>query len=158
MRLGATDGTTLGFGTGVGAVVGGALTLTDTICEGALVGTTGSSGAGLTANTACVGTGFGARLFCGAGVGFGGALGLNFESSCRANGRAAATRGFETGCCFGTTGACGSGGTIFCCVTATARCGVSRDTVMMALPAIDSGEDSSDDDVATENSNAASSA
>lgn len=148
----------LGLGAGVGAVVGGALMLTETICEGTLVGATGSSGAGLTAKTACVGIGFGARLFSGAGVGFGGAFGLNFESSCRANGRAAAMRGFATGCCFGETGACGTGGTIFCCGTATARCGVSRETVMMAVPAIDSGEDSSDDDVATENSSAASSA
>jgi hypothetical protein len=55
--------------------------VTATVVAGAAVGTCSGSGAGDTAMTACVGIGFGALLLCGAGVGFGGAVGANFESS-----------------------------------------------------------------------------
>ncbi len=150
---GACVGATLGFGTG--AAVGGTFIDTATVVAGAAVGTCSGIGAGETAITACVGMGLGALELSGAGVGFGGAVGANFESSCTTRGcggadrgRAATTRGF------GTTCACGTGNAAFT-AGAGALDGTGRElTVMMTPPGNDSG-DCSDDDVATENKNIA---
>lgn len=127
-----------GVETGFSAISGGAV--------GALTGTAGTSaGAGVTIAT-CVCAGFGESGAIGAGVGFGGALGLFFASSrCVGTARCPAT----TGCAWGLAmrGACArggwmTGGALFTrCVTRT--CEVTSS----GAPSVDSGEDCSDDDV-----------
>jgi hypothetical protein len=95
---GGAVGAAVGFGRGVGAAVGGTRIDAATYAAvGTLVGTVTGSGAGETAITACVGTGFGASELTGAGVGFGGAVGANFASSCRTRGCCGAERGCATG-------------------------------------------------------------
>lgn len=144
---GAWLGTALGRGDG--AAVGGALIVTATVVAGAVVGTCAGIGAGETAMTACVGTGFGASELTGAGVGFGGAVGANFESSCRTCGCGGAERGCAAATGFGTTVACGTGGETFATL-AGALDGTGRVlTVMTMPPSTDSGA-CADDDVATE--------
>lgn len=97
---GSWVGATLGFGKG--AVVGGMrIDTATTAAVGTLVGTVNGSGAGETAMTACVGTGLGASELSGAGVGFGGAVGANFESTCRTRGCGGADRGWASARVFG---------------------------------------------------------
>jgi hypothetical protein len=144
-------------GLGMGAAVGGVLIATATLAAGAAVGTCAGSGAGDTAITACVGIGFGASELSGAGVGFGGAVGANFASSCSTRGCGAAERGCAARGGFGTTVARGTGCATFV-VVAGAVLGTGRElTVTMIPPGNDSG-DCSDDDVATENKKSAMSA
>jgi len=149
-RVGRAVGTALGFGSG--AAVGGAFTLTATTLAGTLVGTAAAIGAGVTAICACVGTGFGAAELTGAGVGLGGAVGANFASSCNTRGCGGAERGCATARGRGTTGAWGIGIATRGAVTGVLFFGASRVNVTIALPATDSGEACSDDDVASENS------
>ena len=137
-------------GLGCGAEVGGALMLTATTLAGALVGTAGGSGAGVTASCACVGTGLGAEELSGAGVGFGGAVGANFASSCTTRGCGGAERGCAAAGGRGTTGACGAGMAARATLAGAVFFGTSRVRVTTALPAIDSGAACSDDDVASE--------
>jgi pyruvate kinase len=150
---GACVGATLGLGEG--AAVGGTFIVTATVLAGAAVGTCSGSGAGETAITACVGIGFGAAELSGAGVGFGGAVGANFASSCTTRG----CGGAERGCAAttrgdGTTCACGTGNAAFT-AGAGALDGTGRELmVMMTPPGNDSG-DCCDDDVATENKKSA---
>ncbi len=137
-------------GLGEGADVGGTLIATAIVDAGALVGTCSGSGAAVTEITACVGTGLGASEFTGAGVGFGGAVGANFASSCSTRGCDGASRGRAARGGFGRTAAWGTGG-----VTFTARAGALEGTgrvltVTITPPEVDSG-DCCDDDVATEN-------
>lgn len=145
------------LGRGDGAAVGGALIVTATVVAGTLVGTCAGMGAGETAMTACVGIGLGASELTGAGVGFGGAVGANFESSCRTCGCGGAERGCAAATGLGTTAACGTGGETFATLTG-ALDGTGRVlTVITMPPEIDSG-DCADDEVATENKNSAISA
>jgi len=65
----------------VGGAVGGARTVAATIRAGTLVGTAAAIGSGVSAISGCVGCGFGAEDASGAGVGLGGAVGANFDSS-----------------------------------------------------------------------------
>jgi hypothetical protein len=143
-------GIALGFG--CGAAVGGALTLTATTFAGTLVGTAAAMGAGVTAICAWVGMGFGADELTGAGVGFGGAVGANFASSCNTRGCGGAERGWAAACGRGTTGACGTGIATRGTLTGALFFGTSRVTVTIALPAIDSGAACCEDDVASEKS------
>ncbi len=125
--------------------------LTAATFAGAVVGTAAASGAGVTTICAWVGTGLGADELTGAGVGFGGAVGANFASSCTTRGCGGAERGCAATRGRGMTGACGTG-TAARAVLAGAGCfGAARVTVTIEVPEIDSGEDCSDDEVASEN-------
>jgi hypothetical protein len=152
----ATVGAALGFGAGA-AVGGGLIATATTAAVGTVVGTCAGRGAGETAITASVGMGFGASELSGAGVGFGGAVGANFASSCRTGGCGGAERGCDAARGCGTTLACGIGCAIFTAGAGALEGRGSELTVMMTPPETDSG-DCSDDDVATENKNIAISA
>jgi len=65
----------------VGAAVGGARTVAATTLAGTLVGTAATIGIGERLISGCVGCGLGAAEACGAGVGFGAAVGANLASS-----------------------------------------------------------------------------
>lgn len=154
--MGAAVGATVGRGRGVGAAVGGTRIVAARIAAvGTLVGTATGSGAGETAITACVGTGFGASEAAGAGVGFGGAVGANFASSCRTRGCGGAERGCATARVFGMAVACGTGIATFTGGALVATGCVL--TVMITPPESDSGA-CCDDEVATENTKSAISA
>ncbi len=145
------------FGLGEGAALGGTFIDTATVAAGMLVGTCAGIGAGETAITACVGFGLGASELTGTGVGLGGAVGANFESSWTTRGCGGAERGRDAITGLGTTGACGAGGETFATCTGALE-GTGRVlTVMMIAPATDSGA-CADDEVATENTKSAMSA
>ncbi len=135
-------------GTGRGAAVGGTFVVTATAAAvGTLLGTDGGNGTGEATIASCVGCGLGAADASGAGVGFGGAVGANAESSCKTRGwcagRAMRARGGAI------TGAFGTGGAGFEMAGAT-RATCRFVTVTISLPAKLSGADCSDDEVASE--------
>lgn len=123
-------------------------------CAGTLVGTAAMIGSGVSAISGCVGCGLGAADASGAGVGLGAAVGANFASSWCTGG----CGGAERGCAAtmrGATGACGCGGAACGTAIATVFGTAWLVTVTICAPWIDSEDDCSEDEVASEKSSSA---